>query len=50
MHPTGAAGQRKIKAGAVEINGRRVQDLVFASSTGPMIIQVGKKWARVNVP
>jgi len=41
---------RKIKAGAVEINGRRVQDLVFASSTGPLIIQVGKKWARVNVP
>jgi tyrosyl-tRNA synthetase len=41
---------RKIKAGAVEINGRRVQDLILAGGAGTLIIQVGKKWARVNVP
>ncbi len=38
---------RKIKAGAVEINGDKVGDLVLAGAPGEMIIQVGKKWRRV---
>ncbi len=39
---------RKIKAGAVEINGNRVADLVFAGTAGEWIIQVGKNWRRLR--
>jgi tyrosyl-tRNA synthetase len=41
---------RKIKAGAVEINGLRVDELVAKGAKGAdgeMIIQVGKRWRRV---
>jgi tyrosyl-tRNA synthetase len=38
---------RKIRAGAVEINGERVRDLV-CSADGELLIQVGKKWRRVG--
>ncbi len=38
---------RKIKAGAVEIDGKRVEDLVAANGNGEWVIQVGKKWCRV---
>jgi tyrosyl-tRNA synthetase len=38
---------RKIKSGAVEINGRKTTDLVLADATGGLVIQVGKKWRRV---
>lgn len=38
---------RKIKAGAVEINGERVQDLVLPAATGELIVQVGKNWRKV---
>jgi tyrosyl-tRNA synthetase len=38
---------RKIKAGAVEINGDKVKDLVLLSPPAEMIIQVGKNWRRV---
>jgi tyrosyl-tRNA synthetase len=41
--------QRKIKAGAVEINGRKCTDLVVPYSAGEWIIQAGKKWARVTL-
>jgi tyrosyl-tRNA synthetase len=40
---------RKIKAGAMEINGRRVTDLVIAHASGEWVIQVGKKWCRVLI-
>jgi tyrosyl-tRNA synthetase len=40
---------RKIKAGAVEINGQRVQDLVLAGAGGEWVIQVGKKWCKVSL-
>jgi tyrosyl-tRNA synthetase len=39
---------RKIKAGAVHINGERVTDLVHAAGDGDLIIQVGKNWRRVS--
>jgi tyrosyl-tRNA synthetase len=39
--------QRKIKAGAVEIDGRKCTELVLADSAGEWIIQAGKKWVRV---
>jgi tyrosyl-tRNA synthetase len=40
---------RKIKAGAVEVNGRKVRDLVLAPGGGELLIQVGKNWRRVIV-
>jgi tyrosyl-tRNA synthetase len=40
---------RKIKSGAVEINGRRVQDLVVADGAGEWVIQAGRKWCKVVV-
>ena len=38
---------RKIKAGAVEINGERVKDLALAAPPAELVIQVGKQWRRV---
>ena len=38
---------RKIKAGAVEINGEKVKDLAIPPST-EMVIQVGKNWRKVT--
>jgi tyrosyl-tRNA synthetase len=38
---------RKIKSGAVEINGRRVHELVVADGVGEWVIQAGKKWCKV---
>jgi tyrosyl-tRNA synthetase len=40
---------RKIKAGAVEINGRRVQDLALAGDAAELVVQVGKSWRRVVI-
>jgi tyrosyl-tRNA synthetase len=42
-------GQRKIKAGAVEINGEKVRDLVLPDPPAEMVIQVGKNWRRVRL-
>jgi tyrosyl-tRNA synthetase len=41
-------GARKIKAGAVEINGEKVNDVALAGPHGEMVIQVGKNWRRVT--
>jgi tyrosyl-tRNA synthetase len=38
---------RKIKAGAVEINGEKVRDLVLPDPPAEMIVQVGKNWRKV---
>jgi tyrosyl-tRNA synthetase len=40
---------RKIKAGAVEINGRRIHELVVAGEPGELLVQVGKNWRRIRV-
>jgi tyrosyl-tRNA synthetase len=40
---------RKIKAGAVEINGEKLKDLAWTKSAPEMVIQVGKIWRRVSV-
>jgi tyrosyl-tRNA synthetase len=40
---------RKIKSGAVEINGSRVTDLVVPDAAGEWVIQAGKKWCKVIV-
>jgi tyrosyl-tRNA synthetase len=38
---------RKIKAGAVEINGQRVHELVLADASAELIVHAGKNWRRV---
>ncbi len=38
---------RKIKAGAVEINGEKVKELLLANPPAELLIQVGKNWKRV---
>ncbi|MGA9627954.1 MAG: tyrosine--tRNA ligase [Bryobacteraceae bacterium] len=40
---------RKIKAGAVEINGEKVKDLALASPAADLVIQAGKNWKRVTL-
>jgi tyrosyl-tRNA synthetase len=43
-----ADASRKRKAGAIEINGERVMELLIpAPQTGELRIQVGKQWRRV---
>jgi tyrosyl-tRNA synthetase len=39
---------RKIKAGAVEINGQIQKDLLLTDAAGVLVIRVGKKWKRVK--
>ena len=39
---------RKIKAGAVEINGEKIKDLALPSPPAEMVIQVGKNWRKVK--
>jgi tyrosyl-tRNA synthetase len=39
---------RKIKAGAVEINGERITDLALADPAAELVIQVGKQWRKVT--
>jgi len=39
--------ERKIKAGAVEINGERITSLSYTLK-GPVVIRVGKKWKRIE--
>ncbi len=39
---------RKIKAGAVEINGRKVTELILADAPAEMVIQAGRRWRRVT--
>jgi len=41
--------ERKLKAGAVEINGERVTDLLYSNGAGPLTVRVGKKWKRINL-
>ncbi len=43
-------GVRKLKAGAVEVNGERVKDLALPAPTAELLIQVGKNWRRVTLP
>jgi len=40
---------RKLKAGAVEIDGERVQDLVFALAPGEHLVKVGRNWRRLVI-
>jgi tyrosyl-tRNA synthetase len=40
---------RKLKAGAVEINGSIHRDLLLAGASGTLVLRLGKKWKRVRV-
>jgi tyrosyl-tRNA synthetase len=39
---------RKIKAGAVEINGERVRGLALPNPAAELVIQAGKNWRKVT--
>jgi tyrosyl-tRNA synthetase len=39
---------RKIKAGAVEIDGQRVHDLTLSNLPAEMLVQVGKNWRKIK--
>jgi tyrosyl-tRNA synthetase len=41
---------RKIKAGAVELNGSVYKELLRPETPGVLVIRVGKKWKRVRTP
>jgi hypothetical protein len=45
-----ADASRKRKAGAIEINGKRVTELAIPAVGGELLIQVGKNWRRVTLP
>jgi len=40
---------RKLKAGAVEINGSIHKDLLLGGASGTVVLRLGKKWKRVRV-
>jgi tyrosyl-tRNA synthetase len=40
---------RKIKAGAVEVNGQIVKDLLLTGPPATLVLRLGKKWKRVRV-
>jgi tyrosyl-tRNA synthetase len=48
---SGAEANRKLKEGAVSINGEKHREMTYtpAGSGGVLTIQVGKKWARVRL-
>jgi tyrosyl-tRNA synthetase len=41
---------RKIKAGAVEIDGQVYKELNIQPASGVIVLRVGKKWKRVKIP
>jgi tyrosyl-tRNA synthetase len=41
-------GLRKIKAGAVHINGEKITDVLYTGAHEDLLIQVGKNWRRVK--
>jgi tyrosyl-tRNA synthetase len=45
--PSVTEAVRKIKAGAVEIGGRRVDELVWQEDGSEIIVQVGKNWRKI---
>ena len=47
LAPSVTEAVRKIKAGAVEINGARISDLSLPNPSPELVIQVGKNWRKV---
>lgn len=42
--------ERKLKAGAIEINGARCTALLLTGYASPLTVRAGKRWKRVRVP
>jgi len=49
LAPSVTEAVRKIKAGAVEINGTRIAELALPNPSPELVIQVGKNWRRVLI-
>ena len=49
LAPSVTEAARRIKAGAVEINGEKVRDLVLPDPPAELVIRVGKNWRRVRL-
>ena len=47
--PSVTEGVRKIKAGAVQVNGEKVLEMVVKGLSGEVIVQVGKGWRKVTL-
>jgi len=47
LAPSVAEATRKLKEGAVEVNGERITGFVTLTSPGEYVIRLGKKWKRV---
>jgi tyrosyl-tRNA synthetase len=47
--PSVSEAVRKIKAGAVEVNGNPQRELLLSGAKGVLVIRAGKKWKRVRV-
>ena len=49
LAPSVTEAVRKIKAGAVEINGERIADLALQDPSPELVIQLGKNWRKVLI-
>lgn len=49
LAPSVTDATRKIKAGAVEINGSPQSDLLLLNPSGTLVVRVGKKWKRIRI-
>lgn len=49
MAPSVTEAVRRLKANAVEINGNKITELKYTPESDELLVQVGKKWARVRV-
>jgi tyrosyl-tRNA synthetase len=49
LAPSVSEAVRRVKANALEINGSKVTDLKYTPESTELLVQVGKKWARVRV-
>ncbi|HUB77790.1 MAG TPA: tyrosine--tRNA ligase [Bryobacteraceae bacterium] len=49
LAPSVTEAARRIKAGAVEINGQKVRDLLLPDPPAELTIQAGKNWRRVRL-
>jgi tyrosyl-tRNA synthetase len=49
LAPSVTEAVRRLKAGAVQVNGEKVSELVLRDAAGELVIQVGKGWKKVVV-
>jgi tyrosyl-tRNA synthetase len=49
LAPSVTEAVRRIKAGAIEVDGRIVKDLLLANASGTIVVRAGKYWKRVRV-